>query len=475
MPRILPLALLALLLVTPAVADEAAEKAALKKVEKELLDLGKFAAKGNDGAAAEAALRLALEVLPESEKVRAELEKLEKKPPRGAPKEGFAEKLAERRAAAHREAALALADAALATEATAPERYARYVRLIQERLPEQEALTRLDLVYFAPYLRWVSGTEAKLLQAGGEVMGDRHVEADAVAALDRQHATWSDPWVVGDDVHEVRTTMPLRTANQILAFVGAYRRHFLERFGGAWGLKAPAGKLPIVLTRTQAELKEQLTKVAGSAAPPGGVQGAAFYLMTNSALNPCFVTYEPLDATGVMFKVERFDQLVIPLIHEVTHQLAFEYSKHDYDRSRMIQHQFWAVEGIANFMCYHVLEDGRWRLTRPRTIPMGQGMIEGPFAWCLNNRASLPPLARFMGQSQQEFMTVQNYHIAATLSWFLLEGEGGKYRAGFVKLLEAVHRVHDGPDTFGKSFPGVDLSTMEQEFERFVEKIELDP
>lgn len=478
-PAFFAIPLLAVVVALGLPADAAqllpAEKTALKKVEKELLELAKFAARGNDQAAAVEALRLAVAVAPESGKPQQELDKLEKKPLKGTPKDGFAAKLATQRTEAHRAAALALADAALATEQGAPDRYQRYLALIQTRLPVQEALTKLNLAYFAPYLRWTSATEVALLERGGEVHEGQPLEPEAVAALDRRHASWSDPWVVSDEVHEVRTTMPLRTARQILAFVAAYRRHFLERFGPLWDLKAPSGKLPLIVTRTQAELRERMSAVAGSSGGQG-VQGAAFYLQTNGALNPCFVTYEPCDVTGRTFQVERFEELVIPLVHEVTHQLAFEYSKHAAVATRQIQHHFWAVEAIANFMGYHVLEaDGAtWRLTRPRTIPMGPGMIEGPFAWCVNNRGSLPPLRRFMALSHQEFMTVENYHIAATLAFFLLEGEGGKYRASFVKLLQRVHQVRDEAGSFEACFPGVDHDALQREWLAFVGELRLD-
>ena len=71
-------------------------------------------------------------------------------------------------------------------------------------------------------------------------------------------------------------------------------------------------------------------------------------------------------------------------------------------------------------------------------------------------------------------MSVNNYHQAATLASFLLEGEGGKYRKQFVKLLQAVHRVKDTSSTWEKAFPGVDRDQMQREWVRFVKAIELD-
>ena len=40
-------------------------------------------------------------------------------------------------------------------------------------------------------------------------------------------------------------------------------------------------------------------------------------------------------------------------------------------------------------------------------------------------------------------MKVENYHVAATLAWYLLEGKERAYRAQFVKLLETTHQAHE--------------------------------
>lgn len=476
------LALLALLAL-PAAASPAdltkAERDAVKVAEKELVGLAKYAARARDYDAGIQALELGLEAWPDSDKLSKALDTLRKKAEKGGdPKDSYAEKLAAKTTDALHEVALALADAAKSTESEAPERYDHYLRLIQTRFSDQDALDKLDLVYFAPYFQWVSRTEADLLEAGGERLDGKTLDAAAVEALNRKHASWKDPWIVSDDVHEVRTTVSLRRAKQILAYVAAYRAYFLGRFGGLWDLQAPTGKLPIVVTETQADLRDQMQTYTGGQgmSPGGGVQGAAFYMQTSGKLNPCFVTYEPMEATGRTFTIDKddFTQLQIPLAHEVTHQIVFEYSKHDYDNRRQIQYHFWAVEAIANYMGYHAFDGIQWTLTHPRTIPMGSGMIEGPFAYCSNHANELPKIEDFMGLSHQEFMTVENYHVAATLAYFLLEGEGGKYRKQFVKLLEAVHKVRDKADLFETCFPGVDRAAMQREFTAFVKSLQLD-
>lgn len=483
-PALIPV--LVLLLAAPALAAPQAikeEQAALRTCEKELLKLAKFAAKGKDYPAARAELKRGLEISPDSTKLEKELQKVEnkaKKAKKGAsPKASHAEKLAEKRTQTHAAVAMALAQAALATEQEAPDRYERYLGLIQTRYVSKAALDALNLVYFKPYFRWVSGTEAKLLEAGGDRFEGKLLQPEAVAALNSQHSNWSDPWVLTDEVHEIRTTVSLRQANQILFYVSAYRKYFLDRFS-SWDLRPPKGKLPIIVTKTQAELKQQMKVIVGAmgggagAGGSQGIQGAAYYLYTNGDLNPCFVTYEPTEATGQTFTIERFEQLQIPLAHEVTHQIVFEYSKYDCNRARAIQHHFWTVEAIANYMGYHVFEGTGWKLTHPRTIPMGSGLIEGPFAHCVNNVGSLPDLGQFMAQSQQQFLTVNNYHYAATLAYFLLEGQGGKYRERFIDLLQVVHKTKDEANSFSVAFPGVDLGALHAEWIRFVGTIELD-
>ena len=480
-----------LLLAAPATAKSSltkAETSALKTAERQLLSLAKYAARGKDLTSATKELELGLAIVPDSKRLKREVTKVEKKVKKAKKrakkkrykattvKASFRSKLSEKTQKAHEKVALSLADAALATEKEFPKRYMHYVGLIQTYLPIKAALDRLDLVYFKPYQSWVSKTEAATLSAGGERFEGKLLNASAVEALNRQHATFSNPWILSDEVHEIRTTVPLRQARRILAYVGAYRRYFLKRFGDVWKLKTPKGKLPVIVTRTQAELQQQMTKFTGGSGALGsqGIQGAAFYMQSTGTLNPCFVTMEPKDATGRTFTIKNFTELQIPLAHEVTHQIAFEYSKFDANATRQIQHQFWSVEAIANYMGYHSYDGTKWTLTHPRTIPMGQGMIEGPFAHCVHNVNSLTPIKQLMGFNQQQFVTVNNYHLAATLAYFLLEGEGKKYRKQFVKLLQTVHRVKDTANTFEKSFPGVSQDKMQAEFLRFVKKIKLD-
>ena len=148
---------LALLLVAPASPAFAApilpkvERYALKSVEKELIKLARYAARGKDLAAAKEELELGLEVLPDSKRLKSEIKKLEKKIARAKKskrkariKTSFLDKLKAKRTEAHEEIALELAKAAVAAEESAPKRYRRYRELVQTRFPTQAALDTLD-------------------------------------------------------------------------------------------------------------------------------------------------------------------------------------------------------------------------------------------------------------------------------------------------------------------------------------------
>jgi hypothetical protein len=456
----------------PKSPQEKKDLEALNSLADELIKLSNLCASYKAYSEGRAECERGLRVF-DSPKLQNEIKKLAGK--KDGPPKTFAQRLEVERPKALEKCSLILADlAAACSKQGRTEAFERYVRAIQQDFPSEKALAKLDLAWFEPYRKWVSRDDAKKLEAGQERVDGKWLDPAALEASNRKHSTWDAPWVESDGVHELRTTVPLRTARRLLAYITAYRAFFLQEFGGGWDLKPPSGKLPVILTETQPALREQMKKRVGDATLPGGMQGAAYYMSSNMPLNPCFVTLEPTDATGRTLKVG-IDDVLRTLTHELTHQIAFEYSKHDCDSTRLTQHQFWAVEGLATFMQGHVFEKGVWRLRQPRLIPLGGNLFEqGSFTLCVEHLDRLPPLAKYMAQSQAELMTLENYSIAATLAYFLLRGEEGAYRASFLKLLERVHKVRDTEKTFAECFEGVDTRDLDAQFRRFAEKIKLE-
>lgn len=469
-----------------AAAEErtAAEVELVGTVERQLRKLIRVAELRRDLEFAESEVILALEVASESAYLLGELERLQTTLDRAArhsklrgrylgDRSGY---LGDKSREVHERISLALAEAARSVEAVAPERYQRYLELLRRSYPSEAANALLGIAFYEPLKRWVSGEDAAVLRAGGDYYGGELLSPERVAELNRQHASWEDPWVLSDEVHELRTTVPLRQANQILGFIGAYRAYVLERFGDRWEFRPPRGKLPVIVTRTRAELHEQMRLAVRDRPGLRGLRpqsvGVAFYLHTGGSLDPCFVTYEGLDATGKTFTIawDDFEQLLLPLAHEVAHQIAFEYSKFAAQR-RSIRHHYWAVEGVANFLAQHAWNGREWILNRKRVIAWGDSNGENPFSYCQRMRGELPPLKTFMKTSVSEFLQPGNYQIATTLVYFLLKGEGGKYRARFLDMLEAVHQVRDERRSFSKAFEGVDLDTLQAEWERFLQEL----
>ncbi|MCI0340994.1 MAG: hypothetical protein L0216_07545 [Planctomycetales bacterium] len=457
------------------------EAVAFATVEKEMLRLAAAAVAAKDAAGAERALRLGLDVWPGSTKLKAELERVHKLAaagkafPPGPPTAAAREKLVSTAAAAPDACSKALGEAALLLRPDFPERSERLVGIVKTSFPTEEALAKLEPAYFAPYFTWFSKGAAARLEAGDELLDGKWIPADRVADLDSSHSTWENPWVLADETHEVNTTLPLRTAKQILHYIGQFRRHFFSRYGHHWDLRHPGGKLPVYVTQTREELGERLRKT-GMGVQQGEL-GYATYFLSPSPRMPIFACFEIPIGNSDIVRVPTFDFIQIKFTRELTYQLLFEYSKHGANKSRAhLEHQCWSTQAIARYLGFHKYDGLEWRLTRPQELPLppGQGALDTPFMWCKQNRSKIPPLKWYLALDRKGFEFPSSDDIATLLGWFLIEGEGGKYAPRFYALLQDVIRIEDTPKLFEERFAGVDKAELQKEWERFLETYTLD-
>lgn len=446
------------------------ETKALSKVSSELVKLARTCAKNKVYEEARAELRKALIIAPKDAKPVKELKKLEGKSDK--PGKYSREKIEKERGRSYKKCAKILMDFALQSDKGGhADSFERCVTLVRTYFPESADLSRFELVYFEPYHRWIRKEDAARLEAGGERVDGEWLEAEAVQKLNEKHRSWSKPWSLSDEFHEIRTTMPLRTARQVFAHVAAYRAFFLAHFAGRWNLGRPDGKLKVIVTETQDELREQMRSAARGSNLE--FRGAAYYLWTNMALNPCFVTFEPNTASGRSAKVD-FARLAYGLRHELTHQLAFECCKQESNRLRSPEYHYWAVEGLATYMQYHELDEDGWRLRHRSKISFEGAYMEAAFAYCVDNLESLPRLKEFVNVSRTQFATMVNYHVSATLAHFLLNGAEGRYEKSFIALLDEVHKANEEPGSFEKCFKGVDIDELQEEWEGFVRELKIE-
>ncbi|MBI3724754.1 hypothetical protein HY251_12485 [bacterium] len=443
------------------------DDAARLLVAEELSKLAAFCAEKNAPAQARSELELALLAERKTREIAARIEELRSQT--GSPPADFGSRHQEEQKKAYEKCTRALLELAPLLEKESPERFSACLDLL-DRFPGTNVASRFDATFFEPYSRWIPAADARRLESGSEFVDGKWLERAQVTALDRSHATWKDPWVVSDGVHEVRTTLPLRTARQLLSYIGTYRRFLVRHLAGLWEIAPPkGGLLPVIVTASQADHRarwEAEPRTAG--VPLNG--GAACYLVSSDPLNPCFVTFEPVLGEGRVAKVP-LEVVLSALTHEITHQIVFEHAK-PARKERDSGMNAWCVEGLAAYMQQWKLERGRWRLERAaRNVPLGGGRfttLDPAFAWAKEHEHALPPLSRFLAIPKEKFYKLENYHMAGTLTWFLLEGEKGKYRKSFARFLELVHESQDDEKSFSTCFEGVDQKVLQAELTRFV-------
>jgi hypothetical protein len=447
--------------------DEADARA---KGAAELTALAKFCTINFAFDDARHAYESATQLVPDDAVPKAEIVKLKNR--KGTPSAAAASKVADRRAKCLAKCTELMAPVVVEYEDA--DRGDDVVRLVGVLRGIGAPVESLDVAWFAPYLQWRSKKDVERLQAGWEFVDGAWADPPKVAELDRAHTDWASPWAVTDEAYEVRTTLPLRTAREVLACVGSLRRTLLGYFAGEWDLRQPEAKLRVVVTRTRAEFDERLHADAPSVvAVPRDAE--AWYADTPAAGNACFVAFEVLDARDRATKLD-FAGVRFELQREAARQIAFEYSKHGKGRGRLTRAAVWAIEGLAELAPYLSSANGSVVVTHPSGITTGGHDVDSAASWCRANVDKIPPLEAFVALQRAAFMKTadENRRVAAALEWYLLEGNGRSRRAGFVKYLETVHQDRDEADSLAACLPGVSLAAVDGEFRAWCRALRVD-
>jgi hypothetical protein len=448
------------------------------QVAAELAKLATWCVAQNGPDDARRVLELGLQIYPENKALKKQ--KDEVKDAKQAPSKKYRDELKKKEHDAYEKCAKMIADLVVfAGDKGIWDHFEERVEAIAMKLGCEDALVPPKkgaiAVWFEPYRKWFNGADAKKLEAGGERIDGKWLSANEVAKLDEQHSKWSDPWVISDEVHEIKTTMHYRIAQQLLVHVGAYREMFIRYVSDGWELRKPEGKLPIVVTETQDDFKAQMIE-NGHMKKGDRVTMAAVYMHRLAPLNPVYVTFEPANDDGSTHKVD-IEYVSEILQHEVTHQIATEYSYWNADHSTYGEDcHYWCVEGIATFMEVWRLGRSGWKLTHPNPK---NAMTPGTGHQCafanMKDQPDLPgTLTGHFNLKHDNFVRPDYYDIASTISYFLLEGEGRKYRKGYLKLLALRHEGKISTSSLEECFPGVDWKEAHEEYKKFVAGIKLD-
>jgi hypothetical protein len=100
--------------------------------------------------------------------------------------------------------------------------------------------------------------------------------------------------------------------------------------------------------------------------------------------------------------------------------------------------------------------------------------MEAAVAWCHEHVDQIPKLSQFGATPDERFGTSQNYHVAAALAGFLLEGKDREYRQEFVALAQAVHSGRADAAALAACFPGDTLATIDSEFREFCAGLQIE-
>jgi len=449
----------------PAAKLEALEAAARGKAAAELLVLAKFAESLKAVPEARATCSAAYVLTPRDDKARTEAEKLLKL--KGERAKDAEKQFADHKAKAYAKCVEILTPVFAAyADADRSDELARLLSLLQDLgMPVEPLVKKHDFVFYAPYSDWRRKKDVERFTAGGEVLDGVWYDAKKVAELDAKHTDWSGPWQFGEEIHEIKTTLPLTTARRILATVASYRTFVLCYLGLDADLRQPAVKLPLIVTATRKEMEERAQSYpgGGGSLPP---DGAAFYQGGSQAGGPCFVTFELKFQGGELRKVD-WTGLRGGLLHEVAHQILYEYSRHALGQHpvRPTGDLNWVAEGAAEFLPCFEPDDGTWVLHRRDAIPQGgSGYIESGFGWCHDQADQLPSLVQFVTYGNAQMADARNYHVACVLAAFLLEAKERAYRTRFCKLIDLEHQYHADSDAFAACFPGVDVAALDADF-----------
>jgi hypothetical protein len=148
--------------------------------------------------------------------------------------------------------------------------------------------------------------------------------------------------------------------------------------------------------------------------------------------------------------------------HEATHQLFQEAGRETIEEPGERQN-FWAVEAAALYMESLANHGGYWTAG-------GCEADRLQFARYRTLAGDAVPLSRLVAMSREEVQTSADisklYSHAAGLAHFLIDGQGGKHREDFVKLLAAVYRGEDTSESLAK-VTGTSLEQLDHQYRNF--------
>jgi hypothetical protein len=227
------------------------------------------------------------------------------------------------------------------------------------------------------------------------------------ANLGEAHKEWKDPWAFGSTHYNVRTNLDLRHSIDMVLELECFYRIFFDVFG-------PELKLYDVVDPMNAEVH------ADKQSFPAQVSYRDAYF--DAPTNTLFVNA----ANGLDRRV---------LFHEATHEILFNTAVRTKGSRGEIPG--WLHEGLAEYMA--------WCMQGSDGHPAFVAGAIAPGHFRIQADARTPfDLARVLNFSSGDFMASSlsdlKYAEAYTLVHFLMHGDGGRHRQGFLDFVRGAYK-----------------------------------
>jgi uncharacterized protein DUF1570 len=280
---------------------------------------------------------------------------------------------------------------------------------------------------------WVKHLEKGELPENGSVAegAERWISADQA---DAHHRDWANAWTIHTEHFQIRTNVPLAESiafgrhletlhdlfEALLADVVGDSLPLAQRFKtpGLVGEK----KTELHLVSYFADRQEYVDTLRPS--QPKIEESLGIYLPPTSPKSRRGHAYFFWDKGGDL-------PVIATLFHEVSHQLLFESGIARADAYKANGGNYWVFEGLGTyFETLQIQEDGSVRIGGL----VGRRNEEAKKRLVVEN--ALVPLKTFVQYDARAFnldrMIFRHYQEASALTSLLMDGQGGKYRDGFL-------------------------------------------
>lgn len=309
------------------------------------------------------------------------------------------------------------------------------------------------------------------------------LDAEAIEAHDKAHATFDDPTTLSDGTMVLYSELPLRESLRMMNYASRFRVFLLSRLGGELKLRHPNGLMPIYAAKDRDSYHRRGKEITANWGEPWAPGAATGWHLDHPGETLCPIVFSPYVSLGDGTAYRGDDSGVNFVIrHELTHMLVSEGLKHnEIERFQGMPpvSNMWVQEGLATWAEYFYWDDDEraFRYAVRRLIPSNRELgkfTKTRFARIVEMRDRTQNIEDFAMLTKQEFdqSMLDSYAQSCAQAVFLME-HSAETREKFFELAIQVHIKDATTESFAEIFEGVDMAELNKEFRAWIDAIEL--